>query len=150
VEKESVYFDLARGALETFPGLIDLLNRLAEQNVPMAVASSGRPHKIRFSLEQVGLLDRFDILCSASEVERGKPAPDLFIHAAQKLSIPPHQCIVIEDSTAGIQAAAAAGMSVFGFCSSLSREQLLAAGAEHVFSHYDELPTLLKKKSSIF
>lgn len=149
-EKESVYFDLARGALETFPGLIDLLDRLAEQKVPMAVASSGRPHKIRFSLEQVGLLDRFDILCSASEVERGKPAPDLFIHAAQKMSIPPHQCIVIEDSTAGIQAAAAAGMSVLGFCSSLSREQLLAAGAEHVFSHYDELPTLLKKKSSIF
>ena len=98
----------------------------------------------------MGLLDRFDILCSASEVERGKPAPDLFIHAAQKLSIPPHQCIVIEDSTAGIQAAKAAGMCAIGFCSSLNREQLIAAGAEQVFSHYAALAPLLKKESDLF
>lgn len=149
-EKESAYFEQARGRLESFPGLANLLDQLAEQNAPMAVASSGRPHKIRFSLEQVGLLERFNLICSASEVTRGKPAPDLFIYAAQKLSVPPHDCIVIEDSTAGIQAAAAAGMSAIGFCSSLRGEQLLAAGAEHVFSHYDELPALLKKRGIVF
>ena len=143
-------FDLARGALETFPGLLDLLDRLAEQNVPMAVASSVRPHKIRFSLKQVGLLDRFDILCSASELELDKPAPDLFIYAAQKLSNAPHECIVIEDSTAGIRAAKAAGICAIGFCSSLSREQLIAAGAEQVFSHYAALAPVLKKESDIF
>ena len=132
-EKESVYFDLARGTLKTFPGLVSLLNQLSKQNVPMAVASSGRPHKIRFSLGQVGLLDRFDIICSASEVKRGKPAPDLFLYAAEKLSFPPHDCIVIEDLQAGIQAAKAADMYAIGFCSSLSQKQLIAAGAKQVF-----------------
>ena len=149
-EKESAYFDLARGTLKTFPGLVSLLNQLSNQNVPMAVASSGRPHKIRFSLGQVGLLDHFDIICSTSEVKRGKPAPDLFLHAAEKLSVPPHECIVIEDSQAGIQAAKAAGMCAIGFCSSLSQEQLIAAGAEQVFSHYGALASALERKSHIF
>ena len=132
-EKESVYFDLARGTLKTFPGLVSLLNQLSKQNVPMAVASSGRPHKIRFSLGQVSLLDRFDIICSASEVKRGKPAPDLFLYAAEKLSFPPHECIIIEDLQAGIQAAKAADMYAISFCSSLSQKQLIAAGAKQVF-----------------
>lgn len=149
-EKEEAYFDLARGALQTFPGLIELLDALAQSGVPVAVASSGRPHKIRFSLEQVGLYERFATVCSASEVALGKPAPDLFIYAATRLGIAEERCIVIEDSQAGIQAARAAGMYAIGFCSSLPSERLLEAGAHRTFSRYDQLLSLLEEAAETF
>lgn len=149
-EKEEVYFDLARGRLQTFSGLIDLLDALAHDRVPMAVASSGRPRKIGFSLEQVGLRERFAAVCSASEVAHGKPAPDLFLYAARRLYVPAARCIVIEDSIAGLQAALAAGMHAIGFCSSLPPKHLLDAGAHGVFSHYEELLPQLERAAATF
>ncbi len=149
-EKEALYFELARNTLQTFPGLIDLLDRLMQSRVPLAVASSGRPHKIRFSLQQVGLSERLTTVCSASEVTRGKPAPDLFLYAAQRLGIAAPHCIVIEDSQAGIQAARAAGMYAIGFCSSLPAQRLREAGAHRVFSDYTELFPLLEEAAETF
>ncbi|MCO5732435.1 HAD family phosphatase [Rhizobium sp. SSA_523] len=80
------------------------------------VASSSQPERIRLSLELTGLLSFFEPhIFSATMVERGKPAPDLFLHAAREMQTDPSRCIVIEDSPAGIRAAQSAGMAVFAF-----------------------------------
>ncbi|MBD9373314.1 HAD family hydrolase [Rhizobium sp. ARZ01] len=84
--------------------------------VPFCVASSSQPERIRLSLAVTGLLDQFEPnIFSASMVQRGKPAPDLFLHACAEMGIAPSACVVIEDSPAGVMAAKAAGMRVFAF-----------------------------------
>ena len=100
--------------LRTTPGTHEALAAL---DMPVCVASSGIPSRIRTSLRIVGLLDRFEPhLFSATMVARGKPAPDLFLHAASSMGIHPGRCLVVEDSVAGVQAAIAAGMTAIGFC----------------------------------
>lgn len=80
------------------------------------VASSSQPERIRLSLRLTGLLDLFEPhIFSATMVENGKPAPDLFLHAAHEMDVDPSSCIVVEDSPAGILAAKRAGMGVFAF-----------------------------------
>ena len=142
-EKEQEFFAAARGRLRAFPGLKQVLRRLQSGAVPMAVASSGRHRKIRFSLKTAGLEGFFDVVCSASDVARGKPAPDLFLRAAGLLGAEPGICSVVEDSVPGIAAAKAAGMKALGFTSSHPAGVLLDAGADAVFSRYGELPDLL-------
>jgi beta-phosphoglucomutase-like phosphatase (HAD superfamily) len=86
-------------------------------HLPVCVASSGVPQRIRTSLRIVGLLQRFEPnIFSATMVARRKPAPDLFLYAADAMTMDPTRCIVIEDSVAGVKAAVAAGMTVIGFC----------------------------------
>jgi HAD superfamily hydrolase (TIGR01509 family) len=100
--------------LFVMPGTRDLLATL---DMPICVASSGIPKRIRTSLRIVGLLDRFEPhLFSATMVARGKPAPDLFLHAARSMGTAPARCLVVEDSVAGVQAAISAGMTAIGFC----------------------------------
>jgi HAD superfamily hydrolase (TIGR01509 family) len=83
---------------------------------PKCVASSSPHGRVRVSLESTGLFRFFDpYVFSASDVPNGKPSPDLFLYAAQKMSVSPSQCIVVEDSPAGIAAATAAGMTSIGF-----------------------------------
>jgi len=147
VEREQEYFALARGRLQSFPGLREALEELRQRQAPLAVASSGRPAKIRFSLEQVGLTEFFPVLCSTIEVARGKPAPDLFLLAAQRLGLAPEECMVIEDSLPGIQAACSAGMRAIGFSSSHPAAALREAGAHHVLESYDNLLSLMQGRS---
>lgn len=107
---------------------------------PKCVASSSAIDRIRTSLETAGLLHYFDpYLFSASEVRHGKPAPDLFLHAAAKMRVEPRNCIVVEDSPAGVAAGVAAGMRVVGFIggshAGLSlQDDLKAAGATTVIT----------------
>ena len=90
---------------------------LARLGIPRCVASSGTPERVRSSLALTGLLGRFEPhIFSAVMVARGKPAPDLFLHAAHEMRAAPARCLVVEDSVAGVRAAAAAGMTVIGFC----------------------------------
>ena len=101
-------------ALEAMPGMRELLIRLRTRR---CVASSGPPERVRRSLERTGLLEFFDPnIFTASMVARGKPAPDLFLHAAGSLRTDPGRCLVVEDSPAGVRAGVAAGMAVIGFC----------------------------------
>ena len=112
------------------------------------VASSGEPEKIRLSLSLTGLLRHFEgRMFSASEVARGKPYPDLFLHAAASLGAAPEACVVVEDSLPGIEAARAAGMRALGFAGlrPALAPRLAAAGAE-VFADMTELPGLLAQK----
>ncbi|MGZ3452880.1 MAG: HAD family hydrolase [Polyangiales bacterium] len=138
--KERIYADRARGTLQPFPGVRELLARL---RAPVAIASSGSPGKVAFSLAETGLAPLFPVVCTTAEVSRGKPAPDLFLHAASKIGLPASECAVVEDAVAGIEAAVAAGSFAIGVTTSLSRDTLRAAGAEAVLDRIADLPTVL-------
>lgn len=102
--------------LKAIPGIETVLDQLDRAGVRYCVASSGTPEKIRHSLTITNLIERFDDhLFSASQVEHGKPAPDLFLLAATTMGADPADCIVVEDSPAGVRGAKAAGMRVLGF-----------------------------------
>lgn len=127
--------------LEPVPGVVEALDAIA---LPLCVASSGEPEKMRMTLGLCGLLDRFEgRLFSAVEVEHGKPAPDLFLHAAARMGWATERCAVVEDSPAGVAAGRAAGMSVLAFGRLTAEEELREAGADVVFSDMRELPALL-------
>lgn len=133
--------DAFAGELRPVPGVAEALDRI---RWPVCVASSGEPAKMRFTLGMTGLLPRFEgRMFSAVHVPRGKPAPDLFLHAARAMGAAPERCAVIEDTAVGVQAGAAAGMTVFGFAAMSHPDALRAAGATHVFTQMDELPHLL-------
>jgi HAD superfamily hydrolase (TIGR01509 family) len=109
---------------------LDALN-----GTPSCVASSGSHHKMRLTLGLTGLLRRFEgRIFSATDVEHGKPAPDLFLHAAREMGFAPAQCVVVEDSAVGVTAARAAGMQVLGFG---------VSGGDAAFTDMAELPGLL-------
>lgn len=91
-------------------GLVDLLDHLARRGIRAAVASATARAEIERRLEAVGLRERFGAVVGGDEVAHGKPAPDLFLLAAERLGVAPPECVVLEDSEAGIRAAAAAGM----------------------------------------
>jgi HAD superfamily hydrolase (TIGR01509 family) len=122
---------------------------IAAINLPKCVASSGTPEKIRHGLTCTGLYDQFaPNIFSASQVDRGKPAPDLFLLAAERMRARPERCLVIEDSVAGITGARAAGMTVLGFyggshCRAGHAEALQNAGAAKVFDDMRRLPALI-------
>jgi HAD superfamily hydrolase (TIGR01509 family) len=99
-----------REGLALKPGLTELLDWLAERAIPQAVATSTRRSRARAKLEATGLWPRFAALVGGDEVARGKPAPDIFLAAARLLATPPKRCLVLEDSVAGLEAAAAAGI----------------------------------------
>ena len=106
-------FNAFAAELVPVDGVTRLIDRLS---VPRCVASSSTPDRIRHSLRVTGLIGRLEPhLFSATMVARGKPAPDLFLHAAKSMGVDPSACLVIEDSVAGVQAATAAGMIAIGF-----------------------------------
>lgn len=107
-----------------FPGLPDLVNQLAA-NIPLAVASGSLHPVIDTVLEIGGFRDRFQHVVSISDVGKTKPAPDVFLRAAELLGIDPAEICVIEDSAAGVQGALNAGMQVIAITNSLSRDQLV-------------------------
>jgi len=122
---------------------------IAAIGVPKCVASSGTPDKIRHGLTCTGLYNHFaPHVFSASQVKRGKPAPDLFLFAAAQMQALPARCLVIEDSVPGVTGALAAGMSVFGFhggshCRPAHADILRAAGAHLTFDDMRQLPEMI-------
>ena len=116
---------------------------------PRCVASSSTPQRVALSLRVTGLADLFDNLFSSTQVARGKPAPDLFLHAAAQMNVNPTECVVIEDSAAGVQAAVAAGMRVIGFiggghCGPDHAGKLRQAGAPLVLQQMAALPDAVR------
>ncbi|MDO4888824.1 MAG: HAD family phosphatase [Actinomycetaceae bacterium] len=110
------FLGLVDTRLELMPGAKELLEWLAGTNLRWAIASSGSQDYIWRALGKFGLLDMFDgLVSSADMVPRGKPAPDVFIHAAGRLGLATRECVVVEDSDNGIRAATAAGMKTIRF-----------------------------------
>jgi HAD superfamily hydrolase (TIGR01509 family) len=124
------------------PGIAVTLDRIS---VPMCVASSGQLVKMRTTLGRTGLLRYFeDRLFSAAGMARGKPHPDVFLHAAEAMGAEPGACAVIEDSPVGVNAGVAAGMTVFGYAALTDPQKLSAAGGQ-VFTDMHDLPGLLEQ-----
>ena len=133
--------------LEAVPGVGAVLDALA---APRCVASSSHPERIRRSLELTGLLGHFaPHLFSATMVEHGKPAPDLFLLAAARMRADPARCLVVEDSEVGVRAGKAAGMTVVGFAGAghvrpdTHAARLEAAGADAVLTKMTKLAEML-------
>jgi HAD superfamily hydrolase (TIGR01509 family) len=141
-EHDRRLFAALAAELAMVPGVAPVLDQLA---LPWCVASNGSPDKLRFSLAQVGLLARLEgRLFSAVEVARGKPAPDLFLHAARRMGVAPAACVVVEDTPTGVRAGVAAGMTVLGYAASTPAPRLREAGAHRLFTDMSQLPALLE------
>ena len=140
-------FDAFRAELRPIPGIAAVIDALP---CPFCVASSSLPERIRLSLEVTGLWTRFEGRAfSSTMVRRGKPAPDLFLHAAASLGFAPADCLVVEDSPAGITAARAAGMRVIAFtggghaAGADHRARVAALGPDAVIDDMGALPALV-------
>jgi HAD superfamily hydrolase (TIGR01509 family) len=127
------------------PGVEAALRAVVGAGLPYCVASSGKFSKMRKSLGQTGLLPHFEsVLFSAEQVQRGKPAPDLFLFAAKRMGAAPAACVVIEDSVPGVQAGLAAGMRVLAYAGDpMSVKSGLLDTSAHAFFDMADLPRLL-------
>lgn len=139
-EYQPWYRDAFVAELAPVPGVLEALDRIT---TPTCVASNGAHDKIRYTLGLTGLSDCFaGRIFSAEDVARGKPAPDLFLHAAARLGAPPAACAVVEDSRPGVEAARAAGMRVFGYAR-VTPARHLRRPRTVLFEDMRELPRLL-------
>jgi len=143
---EARYAEVFKAELRLVPGIDDVLEVL---DVPACVASSGTHAKLQFTLSLSGLADRFrGRVFSAEDVEHGKPAPDLFLHAANVMRAAPRRCAVVEDSVSGVLAGVSADMTVFGFTGSVTGSKQLEESGAIVFDHMHQLPDLLRSPAT--
>jgi HAD superfamily hydrolase (TIGR01509 family) len=131
--------------LKPVPGVKEAVQALQKAGLDTCVASSGAVEKMKFTLGLTGLWDLFGgRVFSSSQVPRGKPFPDLFLHAAIAMNVQPFDCVVVEDSVPGVQAARSAGMRVLGYVGAphTDRDAMAAAGA-FLFTDMKQLPDLV-------
>ncbi|NVN85635.1 MAG: HAD family hydrolase [Rhodopseudomonas sp.] len=145
--KDELYRSFA-ATLQPITFIAEALDAIAQ---PVCVASSGSQERIKIALTRVGLYERFaPHLFSAEHVRHGKPAPDLFLFAAEQMHVAPARCVVIEDSVPGVIGAAAAGMTVLGYhggshCQPDTAAALRAAGAAASFDDMRQLPAMIEQ-----
>lgn len=140
--------------LEPVTGIMPVLDYLREHDIPFCVASNGKHEKMRITLTKTGIMPYVQgRVFSFEDVTRGKPAPDLFLHAAKILNVEPATAIVVEDSLTGIQAALAAGMRPLGYCppnangsDNILLPEMRELGAEVFFSMYELIPLIFKNQ----
>jgi len=138
---DHLYREAFERELTAVDGVVEALEAI---RAPTCVASSGSHEKMKFTLGRTGLYERFaGRIFSGSEVSRGKPAPDLFLHAAARMGAHPSRCAVVEDSRFGVEAARAAGMRVFGYAGGVTPAARLEEAGAVVFRDMRELPRLL-------
>ncbi len=122
--KEAAYRRLSHGKLEPLAGLRSFLDNALKHGVSLAMATGAGPANVTFNLDALDLHTYFTVIIGAEDVERGKPDPEVFLTAADRLGVPAHQCIVFEDAPLGIEAAHRAGMPVVAFTTMLTAEML--------------------------
>jgi beta-phosphoglucomutase family hydrolase len=138
LRKEAIYREVVREiGIEALPGVREFLVMLKEAGIPRVIASSTHRENITTSLDVLGLGDFFPQLVTSEDVKRGKPDPEVFLTAAQKIGIEPAHCVVFEDALVGIAAAHAAGMKVVAVATTEPREKLVHA--DWVVGRLDEL-----------
>ena len=140
-EFEPRYREVFERELVAVPGIVEALDQITS---PACVASSGSHDKMRFTLGKTGLFDRFDgHIFSVEQVERGKPAPDIFLFAADQMGASPGRCAVVEDSVSGVTARLAAGMAVFAFAGGVTNSEALSIQGAVVLDDMRKLPAAL-------
>jgi len=126
--------------LEPIDGVRELLNKIT---MPIAMATNARRKEMDMKLHKIGLSEKFATRFCVEDVENGKPQPDLYLKAAKALKVNPQDCLVIEDSVAGIRAGCAAGMRVLAYSGAFDEALQTAAGATACFKTMRELEGLL-------
>lgn len=136
-----LYEAVFEAELAPVEGVLEALDQIT---LPSCVASSGTHEYLRYTLGLTGLYERFaGRIFSVEDVAEGKPAPDLFLHAARRMAATPGRCVVVEDSRSGVEAARAAGMRVLAFAGGLTPADLLNGPNTVVFDDMWQLPRLL-------
>jgi HAD superfamily hydrolase (TIGR01509 family) len=123
-EKEIIYRSIYQKHIRPLDGLIELLDDLKDNQIPMALATSAPPENISFTFRFIPIESYFQFQLNASHITKGKPDPEIYIKAIQSLSLPPENCIVFEDSLSGIRAAIGAGAKVIGVSTTHKAEEL--------------------------
>ena len=124
-EKEAIYRDIFKPYIKPAEGLVELLERAYRKNIPCAVASNGPFENIDFVLDETGIRKYFNVIVNATMVKEGKPAPDIYLKAAELLGHSTDECIVFEDSPTGIKAARTAKIKVIGLSTTHKEHELL-------------------------
>ncbi len=122
-EKEAIYREMYARTIAPVGGLVDFLKALKAAGFKTAVGSSGIRPNIDFVLEKCGITGCFDAIVNGEMVSRGKPDPEIYLLAAEKLGLAPQQCVVIEDSFAGIKAGRGAGAAIIAMATTFPKEQ---------------------------
>ncbi|BAS27884.1 HAD family hydrolase [Limnochorda pilosa] len=138
--KEAYYREHFAPKLQPVPGVVELVRALADRRVPLALATSGPRENAELILRQLGLRDLFGVLVAGFDVPAAKPDPAIFLEAARQLGTPPAECVVFEDSPAGVEAASRAGARCVAVTTSDRAETLRDRGAHLVvddFTHLD-------------
>jgi beta-phosphoglucomutase len=139
-EKEMLYRERSGGRLAPAAGLVRLLDLLAARAIPVAVATSAPPDNVIHTLSELGLASRLTCIIRSDQVPRGKPFPDVFLAAAERLGVPAADCVAFEDAPIGVIAARNAGMTTVAVASSFSADVFLApeVGADVVVRDFEE------------
>jgi beta-phosphoglucomutase family hydrolase len=114
-EKEQVMFKLLETNTQPVKGVVELLHRLKEKHVKLAVASSSHRRLVQYVLKKLEITGLFDSIITAEDVARGKPDPEIFLKSAHRLNVSPAECLVVEDAGLGVEAAKTAGMKCLGY-----------------------------------
>ncbi|MEV6108916.1 HAD family hydrolase [Streptomyces sp. NPDC051940] len=143
------YHELFHAGLDRLTPVPGVVEALAAIDLPTCVASSGTHEMMRTTLGRTGLWEHFEgRIYSASEVAHGKPAPDLFLHAARSMGFAPGECVVVEDSAYGVRAARAAGMRCLAYAGGLAPAASLDGPGTVLFEDMRELPRLIARIAS--
>lgn len=137
------YIAVAEAGLPHRPGIVALLELLAAHDVPRAVATSTRSPLAQRKLAAAGLLAHFDVVCTSSDVAAPKPAPDVYLLAAERLGVAPAQCLVLEDSPTGVRAALAAGMTAIQVPDLLAPDDTVRALGHRIVESLEAAQTLI-------
>lgn len=137
--KEALYRDIVRRSFPLMAGAVELIDALHDAGFLLAVGSSAPPENVALSLDGLARRDAFRAIVTGRDVTRGKPDPQVFLLAADRLGVTPRCCVVIEDAPAGIRAAAAAGMASVALVGTAPADELRAAGARLAVDSLREL-----------
>ncbi len=139
-QKEIHYREIIRETgIEPLPGVRAFLEMLVREKIPFAVGSSTPRENIIAVMSRAGIEGFFDKIVAAGDVQKGKPDPEVFLKAAERINLPPERCVVFEDSISGVEAGLAGGMTVVGLTTTNSRERMERSGASLVRDSFKEM-----------
>ena len=140
----ALYDSVVEAGVPLRPGILELLDLLVARGIPRAVATSTRRPLALRKLETAGLLRRFDVVCTSTDVAHPKPAPDIYLLAAAQLHVAPAHCLVLEDSPTGVRAALAAGMTPIQVPDLLAPDEEVRALGHRIVASLGEAQRLLE------
>lgn len=136
-EKEALFRELYANDIKPLDGLLSFLNKMDQQNIPRAIATSAPRANVDFTLTKTGIAKYFQVILDESFVSKGKPDPEIYLKTAAALKFDPGNCVVFEDSLSGVKAGKAAGCKVVGVTTTHSRQEL--AETDLVIDNFEEL-----------